>query len=220
MRVLSKLAADELRAAQHIRPLVVAAELHVAAVVLEQMIEVVGLHDHVVELQEGQALFHALLVALSTEHVIDREAGADLPQEFDIIEIQQPVGIVDHDGFTFAEINESLHLTLEALGIVVDVLLRQHFAHVGAAGRVADHGRAAADERDGLVARHLQALHKCQRHKMAGGQGICRAVEADIELGLARVDHFADLRLIRDLLDKPSGLQFFINTHCDFSFYV
>ena len=55
---------------------------------------------------------------------------------------------------------------------------------------------------------------------MAGGQGICRAVEADIELGLARVDHFADLRLIRDLLDKPSGLQFFINTHCDFSFYI
>ena len=47
---LSKLAADELRAAQHIRPLIVAAELHIAAVVLEQMIEVVGLHNHIVEL--------------------------------------------------------------------------------------------------------------------------------------------------------------------------
>ena len=220
MRVLSELAADQLRAAEHVRPLVVAAELHVAAVVLEQMIEVVGLHDHVVELQEGQALFHALLVALSTEHVVDGEACADLAQELDIIEVQQPVGVVDHDGFTFAEINESLHLALEALGVVVDILLGQHFAHIGAAGRIADHGRAAADERDGLVARHLQTLHERQRHEMTGSQRICRAVEANVEFGLARVDHFADLRLVRDLLDKASGLQFFINTHCDYSFYV
>ena len=181
------------------------------------MIEVVGLHDHVVELQEGQALFHALLVALSTEHVIDREAGADLPQEFDIIEVQQPVGIVDHDGFTFAEINESLHLTLEALGIVVDVLLRQHFAHVGAAGRVANHSRASANQSNRLIACHLQTLHECQRHEMTGSQRICRAVEANIELGLARVDHFADLRLVRDLRDQSARLQLFINTHCIFS---
>ena len=40
-----------------LRPLVVAAELHIAAVVLEEVIEVVGLHDHVVELQEAQAPF-------------------------------------------------------------------------------------------------------------------------------------------------------------------
>ena len=59
------------------------------------MIEVVGLHNHIVELQEGQALFHALLVALSTEHIVDGEACADLPQEFDIIEVQQPIGVVD-----------------------------------------------------------------------------------------------------------------------------
>ena len=187
---------------------------------LEQVVEIIGLHDHVVELQEGQALFHALLVALCTEHIVDGEACADLAQELDIIEVQQPVGVVDHDGFTFAEINESLHLALEALGVVVDILLGQHFAHIGAAGRIADHGRAAADERDGLVARHLQTLHERQRHEMTGSQRICRAVEANVEFGLARVDHFADLRLVRDLLDKASGLQFFINTHCDYSFYV
>ena len=50
MRVLAELAADELRAAEHIRPLVIAAELHIAAVFLEHVIEVVALHNHVVEL--------------------------------------------------------------------------------------------------------------------------------------------------------------------------
>jgi len=48
--VLAQLAADQLGAAQHIAPLVVAAELHIAAVVLEHIVEVVALHDHVVEL--------------------------------------------------------------------------------------------------------------------------------------------------------------------------
>ena len=48
---------------------------------------------------------------------------------------------------------------------------------------------------------------------MTGSQRICRAVEADIELGLARVDHFADLRLVRDLRDQSARLQLFINTH-------
>ena len=48
--IFAELTADELRAAEHVRPLVVAAELHIAAVVLEHIVEVVALHDHVVEL--------------------------------------------------------------------------------------------------------------------------------------------------------------------------
>ena len=48
---------------RHIAPLIVAAKLHIAAVVLEHVVEVVALHDHVVELEEGQALLHALLIA-------------------------------------------------------------------------------------------------------------------------------------------------------------
>ena len=74
MRVLAQLAANQLGAAEHITPLVVAAELHVAAVVLEQVVEVVGLHGHVVELEEAQTLLHALLEAFGAEHVVDREA--------------------------------------------------------------------------------------------------------------------------------------------------
>ena len=87
MRILAQLAADQLGAAEHIAPLVVAAELHIAAVVLEQVVEVVGLHRHVVELEEAQALFHALLEALCAEHIVDREAGTDVADELDVVEV-------------------------------------------------------------------------------------------------------------------------------------
>ncbi len=99
-----------------------------------------------------------------------------------------------------------------------DVLLGQHLAHIGAAGGVADHGGAAADQGDGLVARHLQALHQGQGHKVAGGQAVGRAVKADVEGGLAVVDQVADLSssvtcairpragvLVSHLLTPPAG---------------
>ena len=44
-------------------------------------------------------------------------------------------------------------------------------------------------------------------------QRIGRAVKADVEGGLAVVDHFADLFLIGDLSDQAASHQFFINTH-------
>ena len=84
--VLAELLADELRTAQHIAPLVVAAELHITAVVLEQVVEVVGLHNHVVELQEAQTLFHTLFVAVGAEHIVDGEAGTDLAQQVHIVQ--------------------------------------------------------------------------------------------------------------------------------------
>ena len=213
MRVLAQLAADQLGAAQHVAPLVVTAELHVAAVVLEQVVEVVGLHDHVVELQEAEALFHALLVALRAQHVVDREARADLAQQLDIVELHQPVRVVQHHRLAFAEFDEALHLLFEAVAVVLDGLDRHHRAHVRAARGVADHARAAADQCDRAVTRHLQALHQAQRHEMADVQAVRRGVEADVEGRLAVVDHFADFRLIGHLRDQPARFEFLVKCH-------
>ena len=208
---------DQLRAAQHIAPLVVAAELHIAAVVLEHIVEIVALHDHVVELQEAQALLHALLIALGPQHIVDGEAGTYLTQQIHVIQLQQPVGVVEHDGLALTELDKALHLALEALGVVVDILLGEHLPHIGAAGGVTDHGGAAADEGDGLVARHLQALHQSQGHEMTRRQRIRRAVKADVEGGFAVVDHLTDLFLVGDLCDQATGHQLFINSHsCSF----
>ena len=75
MSILTQLTAEEFGTAQHIAPLIVTAEFHVAAVFLVQHIEIIALHDHVVEFKEGKTLFHSLLVALCSQHVVNTEAG-------------------------------------------------------------------------------------------------------------------------------------------------
>ena len=206
MGVLAELLADELGTAEHIAPLVVPAELHVAAVMLVEVVEVVALHEHVVELQKAQTLFHALLVALGAEHVVDGEARPDVADELDVVEVHEPVGVVDHDGLVVAELDEALHLLFEAVAVVLDHLRRHHLAHIRAAGGVADHAGAAADEDDGSVARHLQALHEAQRHEVADVEAVRRRVEADIEGRLALVDKLGDLLLACDLRDQAARL--------------
>ena len=182
------------------------------------MVEVVALHDHIVELKEAQALFHALLVALGAEHIVHAETGADLAKKLNIIKIQQPVGIVDHESLTIAEFDEALHLAAEAFGVVVDIRLGKHLTHIGTSRRIADHRGTAADKCNRLVARHLQALHKRERHEVTGRQAVRRAVKADIKASLSVVDQVADLLFIGDLRDKAAPDKLFVNLHRSFSF--
>ena len=180
------------------------------------MVKVVGLHDHIVEFQKAQALFHALLVALGPQHVVDGEAGAHLPQQFHVVQLQQPIRIVEHPGLPLAEFDKALHLLFEAIAVVLDGLGRHHGAHIASAGGVSNHSGTAADQGDGPVARHLQPLHQAQGHEVAYVKGIRSGIEADIEYRLARIDHFRDLFLIGDLGDQPPGLEFFITSHVHF----
>ena len=186
---------------------------------LEHVVEVVALHDHVVEFEEGQSLLHPLLVALGPQHIVDREAGAHLPQQLDVVQLEQPVGVVQHDGLALAEVDEPLHLLFEASGVVLDVLPRQHLAHIGAAGGVADHGGAAADQGDGLVAGHLQPLHQGQGHKVAGGQAVGGAVKTDVEGRFALVDDVDDL-LVGDLGHQAAGLEFVVEFHIGYLLFL
>ena len=177
---------------------------------LESIVEVVALHDHIVEFQEGKALLHALFVAFRTQHVIHGEMRADVPDEIDVIKVQQPVRVVQHAGFALAEFDEAFHLLLKAGGVVVDGLAGQHLAHVSAAGRVTDHGRAAADQGDGLIPGLLQALHQGKRHEMPCGQAVRRAVKSDVEGRLSFVDQFLDLFFVGHLRDQSACDQFVI----------
>ena len=120
--ILAEFFAYELGSAEHVAPLIVAAELHVTAVVLEQIVEIVALHYHIVELKETQTLFHALFIALGTKHIVDGEAGADLAQKFDIIKVEKPIGVVHHLSLALAEVDKTLHLASEALGVMIDIL--------------------------------------------------------------------------------------------------
>ena len=100
MCILAKLSTDQLCTTKHVRPLIVATKLQVTAVLLEQRIEIIALHDHVVELQEAKSLLHTLLVAFSRQHTIDREMRSNLTQYLYIIQIKQPVRIIYHKRFS------------------------------------------------------------------------------------------------------------------------
>ena len=203
--VFAELLADQLRAAEHIRPLVVAAELHVAAVILIELVEIVALHDHVVEFEEGQTALPALLVALKGEHLVDREAGADLAQHIDIVELQEPVAVVDHERLAVGKVDEAAHLLFEALTVVLNGLGREHLAHVGLAGGVTDHAGAAAYQCNRLVAGHLHALHQAERHEVPDMEGIGGRVKADVKGRLAVVDEVGDLRFVGRLGNQPAA---------------
>ena len=120
---------------------------------------------------------------------------------------------MQHERLAVGKVDELLHLALEALGVIIDVLLGQHLAHIGTAGGVADKRGAVADKRDGLVSCHLKTLHEAQCHEVADVQRIRGAVKADVERGLAVVHHVSDLFFVCHLSDKPSGNEFFVNTH-------
>ena len=120
MCVLAELLADQLCTCQHVAPLVIAAELHIAAVFLIQAQEIICLHDHVIELKEGEALLHSLLVASGAEHVVDREVHTDITDKLDVVEVAQPVCIVDHQRLVGSELDKAAHLLFEALAVVVD----------------------------------------------------------------------------------------------------
>lgn len=140
--------------AEHVAPLVVAAHLQPAAVFLKQFKEVVGLHEHVGEFEEGEAVVrrHARLVAFGGEHLVDGEHGADVAHKLDEIQAAQPVSVVGDDGLAVRKIEEAAHLLLDMRDVVVDGFDGHHLAHVGLAGGVADHRRAAAHQGNGAMA--------------------------------------------------------------------
>ena len=92
-------------------------------------------------------------------------------------------------------------------------LLCHHLTHIGSSGWITDHCGTSTNQSNWLIATHLQTLHQAQCHKVPHMQGVCRAVKADVERGLAVVDHLADLILVGDLCDQAARHQFLINTH-------
>ncbi len=180
---------------------------------LKKIKKIVGLQQHVVELDEVQARLEANPVALGGQHPVHAEIAADIAQEFDVFQGQKPVGVVDQLGLPFAEIQVLRELSLQGLGVAVDLFLREDLAHLRLAAGIADHGRPAADQRDGPVA---VSLHVGQRHdgnETPDVEARGRRVEADVAAhGLAGKNP-PGLGLIGDLFDEASFGKNIINTH-------
>ena len=199
------LSADEVCARENVRPLVVPAELEFAVELPVQDKEVIRLHEHIVELEEGEPPLVAVLKALRGEHAVDREVHPDVPQKIDIIEVEEPVRVVDHDCAVLAlEVDELAHLPAEGVAISLDGFLVHHEPHVRAPGRVAHESRSPADEGDGLVPGELHVPHRHELNEVPDVQTVRRGVKSDIEGHALGLEEFPKVLLKHDLLQKSS----------------
>ncbi len=139
---------------------------------------------------------------------------ANLTKNLKVIKLREPVGIVYEHCPAFGEINEFAHLLLEALNVVGNGFVGHHLAHIGSAGRVADHCGAAANQGNRLITCHLQTLHQAERHEMSDMQAVRSRVKSDVEGCFTFVNQLAYKLLVRNLRNQAAGFQFFINCHC------
>ena len=130
-----------------------------------------------------------------------------------IVQIQKPVSIVDHQCFTIGEIDETGHLFLEAVNVVLDGFFCHHLTHICSSGRVTDHTGTAAEKCDRTVACHLKTFHQAECHKMSYMKTVCCRVKANVEGCLSVIYHFFDLVFICYLGNQASRLKFFPYCH-------
>ncbi len=146
-----------------------------------QFPEVVALHNHIVEFKKGQALFPTLFEAFCSKHTVNGKVYTNLAQQLNIVQIQQPVGVIGDNGFVFTEVNKTAHLLFEAGDVVRDKFRREHLAHFVLAAGVTDHTSAAAQKYDGTMACALHMAHHHQGDKVTYMQTIGGGVEAYIK---------------------------------------
>ena len=167
-----------------IAPLVRPADLQHDAEPAVQFAEIVALQDHVVEFEEGHRLLalQPKLHGVECQHAVDGEMGADIPQQVDVAQLVQPVGVVDHDrvGRTVAEAQERAEAALDPLHIRRDLRVGQHLPRLVFARGIADPRRPPAHQHDRLVAVFLQQTQDHDLHQTADVQAVGGAIEADI----------------------------------------
>ena len=177
-----------------------------AAVTAVEFEEVVRLHDHIVELEECQPLFPALLIALGGKHTVDSEMCADIAQKFNIIETAQPISIIHHNRTVLCKVDEARDLFLEALAVMANGLVGHDFAHIRASGRIADGSRAAAHKTNGAMPRLLQMRHRHQGNKMTGVKAVRSRIKTNVKSDRSFRHEFTQRLFIRALCKKTSFL--------------
>ena len=128
--------------------------------------------------------------------------AADVAQQRNIQKRVEPVGVVGHHrvGRAVAEFEVVGEALPDARHVGVDLLRRQQLARLVAARRIADLGRAAAHQRDRLVAGLLPPAQQHDLQEMADMQRIGRAVEADVGRANAARQQLIEARRIAALM--------------------
>ena len=179
-------AADEVGAGGDVAPLVGAAHLQGAAILLIKMVEVVALENLVGELREGHGVrlrVQTLLDGILGQHGLHAEEGAHLAQEGKDGVVLVPIIVVHHDGRVgrAVEVEEAREVFLDALQILLELLHGEEVTLGGTAGRVADHARGAANEGNHAVARALELSKGLDGNVVARLKARGGGVKADVQ---------------------------------------
>ena len=174
--------------------------------------EIIGLHNHVVEFQEGKTLFHAVLVALSCQHTINSEVGTNLTKQINIIQLAEPVTIVYHQCLAVTKINEACHLLLELIAVILNILIGEHFAHITAARRITYSTSTTTYKTHWPVTSLLKMRHNHKPQKMAYMKAVSCWIKTNIEGNLLIFKHCTNFIFVSTLGDVATLFQHIKNT--------
>lgn len=169
--------------------------------------EVIALHQHVAHFKEGQSALHALLIAFAAQHAVDGEMDADIPHKVQEVQVADPVRIIVDKRLTVREIDQACHLLLEAGGIVVDLLVGHHAAHIGLSGWITNHCSTTAKQDDRSMTGPLHMRHGHQRNIVADVQAVSSWVKSNIKRYFFSAQQLAQLFGMRALLQKAAFFQ-------------
>ena len=168
--------ADEVDSGGDVAPLVLSAALKRAAVIAVEDIIIVRLEEHVAELHERNARFHAELDGLGGQHFVDAEFGTDVTQEVEIFHLAEPVDVVRHDDVVIGE--EAAQLSADRFTVLCDFLFCEDRACFLFSGGVADKSGRASDECDRVVTGLLEPAHAHHGKKVTYMKAVAGRVEA------------------------------------------
>ena len=154
---------------------------------LVEIEEVVTLQELIGELGEGKSVagstVETLLHRLLSHHIVDGDVLTHLTGEVEEGEVFHPVVVIDHYGgigLLGLEVEETGHLGLNALLIVIERLVVQEVTLLRLARGVADHTGGTTDEDDGTVTTTLQMAEHHDAAEVTDVQGVCRGVGTQI----------------------------------------
>ncbi len=195
----------KLDAVDDVAPLVRAAHLQHAVVAAGKLKKIVSLEQHVVEFEEGQRLLalKPQLHRIEGEHPIDGEVAAVFAQKIDVIEVLEPLVVIDEERICFAlpESQELPEGVPDPRLVCVDLGFGQKLPALVLAGWIADLGRAAANQRDRPMPAALQHAKHHDADEIADMQAWRGAIEADIGGDRAFRGQRAQPFLVGNLMD-------------------
>jgi len=169
-------------AGNDVAPLVATAHLQTAVVFLCEHKKVVGLQEHIRELEEAEVLFsvQAGFDGFCRQHTIDREMFADITQKRNQIEGREPVSVVDNKGRGGVVLEKMIESAGEVANVVVYGVFVLYGSGLVFAGGVADEGRAAAEDNDRGMPVFLEQTHQHDGEQMPGMQLGGSGIKANI----------------------------------------